>query len=189
VSLTRSLCPFTLARTIYRERCKGWTRGALRWLRNHPEVRSLFVSANAGSGTVAKRGQSRTDAKIEGYLRAWKAIPRSVREVFVLRDVPHSGRDTAGCVTRAVARHRNPAVRCERPRHDALLRDLEAVAADEDQADRVKVVDLSSFMCDEQSCLPVVGGALVIKDIGHMTRTFSRTLGPYVGQAIDRLRG
>jgi hypothetical protein len=43
-------------------------------------------------------------------------------------------------------------------------------------------------MCDEQSCLPVVGGALVIKDIGHMTRTFSRTLGPYLGRAVDRLR-
>jgi hypothetical protein len=189
VSLNRSLCPFTLAMTTHRARCRGWTRGALRWLRNHPEVRSLFVSANAGSGTVAARGQSRADAKIDGYLRAWKAIPRSVREVFVLRDVPHSGAGTAACVTRAVARHRNPAVRCQLPRRHALLRDLEAVAADENQTDRIKVVDLSSLMCDEQSCLPVVGGALVIKDLGHMTRTFSRTLGPYLGQAIDRLRG
>jgi hypothetical protein len=188
VSLNRNLCPFTLAVTTQQERCKGWTRGALRWLRNHPEVSSLFVSANAGSGTVAEHGQSRTDAKVDGYRRAWREIPRSVREIFVLRDVPHARSSTPGCVTRAVARHHNPAVRCARPRRDALVRDLEAIAADEDPADRVKVVDLTSFMCDEQRCPPVVGGALVIKDIGHMTRTFSRTLGPYLGQAIDRLR-
>jgi len=188
VSINRNLCPFTLARTTSHERCKGWTRGVLRWLRNHPEVDTLFVSANAGSGIVPERGLSRSETKIAGYLRAWTAIPRSVKDVFVLRDVPHSAGGTAACVARAVDRHRNPAVRCARPRADALLPDFEAVAADRDPADRAQVIDLSSYMCDEQLCPPVVGGALVIKDIGHMTRTFSRTLGPFVGRAIDRRR-
>ena len=41
-------------------------------------------------------------------------------------------------------------------------------------------------MCDDSRCFPVVGGALVIKDIGHLTRTFSRSLGPFLGRAIDR---
>jgi len=36
VSINRNLCPFTLARTTSHARCKGWTRGVLRWLRNHP---------------------------------------------------------------------------------------------------------------------------------------------------------
>jgi hypothetical protein len=189
VSMNRNLCPFTLARTKRHDRCKGWTRGALRWLRNHPEVRTLFVSANAGSGMQAVRGQTQRETKILGYQQAWSAIPRSVREVYVLRDVPHSRGDTADCVAGAVARHRNPAVRCARPRDAALLPDPEAEAAELDPADRVEVVDLTAFMCDEQSCPPVVGGALVIKDIGHMTRTFSRTLGPFLGQAVDLLRG
>lgn len=43
-------------------------------------------------------------------------------------------------------------------------------------------------MSDELLCPPVVGGALVIKDSGHMTRTFSRTLGPFVGRTIDLWR-
>lgn len=188
VSMNRNLCPFTLARTNSHERCKGWTRGALRWLRNHPEVKTVFVSANAGSGVQAIRGQSRRETKILGYLSAWAAIPASVREVYVLRDVPRSADDTADCVSKAVARRRNPDRRCARPRERALVRDLQAEAADLDPSDRVKLIDLTPLMCDELQCLPVVGGALVIRDIGHMTRTFSRSLGPYLGRAIDELR-
>ncbi|HEV7808499.1 MAG TPA: SGNH hydrolase domain-containing protein [Solirubrobacteraceae bacterium] len=188
VSINRNLCPFTLARTNRHDRCKGWTRGVLRWLRNHPEVKAAFVSANAGSGVQAVPGQRRRDTKVDGYLRAWSAMPSSVREVFVLRDVPHSAGRTAECVSAAVARRRNPALRCARPRDKALVRDLEAEATALDRSGRVKLVDLTALMCDEQRCPPVVGGALVIKDIGHMTRTFSRTLGPFLGRAVDGLR-
>ncbi|MDX6676425.1 MAG: hypothetical protein QOE31_477, partial [Solirubrobacteraceae bacterium] len=188
ISINRNLCPFTLARTKRNDRCKGWTRGALRWLRNHPEVHSVFVSANAGSGVQVVGGRTQGETKLSGYLRAWSEIPASVREVFVLRDVPHSAAGTAECVAAALARHRNPARRCPRPRAAALVRDIEAEAAALDPGDRVQVVDLTPFMCDDENCLPVVGGALVIKDIGHMTRTFSRTLGPFLGRAVDALR-
>jgi len=82
----------------------------------------------------------------------------------------------------------NAALRCARPRERALEVDEAAVAAERTDSERVGLVDLSSFMCDEQRCFPVVGGALVIKDIGHMTRTFARTLGPYLGRAIVRLQ-
>ena len=188
ISINRNLCPFTLARTTSHERCRGWARGVLRWLRNHPEVDTLFVSANAGAGTIPEPGRSRTETKIGGYLRAWQALPSSIRAVYVLRDVPHARSSTLGCVAKAVERNRNPAVRCARPRGDALRTDLEAVAAELDRSDRVHLVDLSSFMCDTDACPPVIGGALVIKDVGHMTRTFSRTLGPFVGRAIDQIR-
>ena len=188
ISINRNLCPFTLARTTSHERCKGWTRGVLRWLRNHPEVDTLFVSANSGAGTIPKPGQSRSEAKIDGYLRAWKALPTSIRDVYVLRDVPHGRSSTLGCVEKAMQRDRDPAVRCARPRGAALRPALHAVAAELDQGARVHLVDLSAYMCDSDVCPPVIGGALVIKDVGHMTRTFSRTLGPFVGRAIDRLR-
>jgi len=35
-------------------------------------------------------------------------------------------------------------------------------------------------MCTPSLCPPVIGGALVLKDGDHLTRTFSTTLGPYV---------
>ena len=49
-------------------------------------------------------------------------------------------------------------------------------------------MDLTPLMCGERRCFPVVGGALVIKDHGHLTRTFSATLGPFVQRAVQRLR-
>lgn len=190
VSINRDTCPFTLARTHNRDamgRCSGWTRSVLRWLRSHPEVRSVVVSANSGSGVDAAPGLTRRATKINGYLDAWTAIPSSVRDIYVIRDVPHSRHDTSACVSRALARRRSPGRRCARPRAGALRPDLGALAARQTTSDRVHLIDLSRFMCDDDRCFPVVGGALVIRDIGHLTRTFSTTLGPYLGRAIVRL--
>lgn len=188
VSINRNSCPFISARSPASARCRGWTGSVLRWLRAHPEVHSVFVSANADSGVRPVPGLTRGTTKISGYIRAWKALPPSVRDVFVIHDVPRSRSDTRHCVASAVARHRNPALRCARPRARALRPDLEAEAAEQSDSKRVKLIDLTQFMCDDDSCFPVVGGALVIKDIGHLTRTFSATLGPYLGRAVTRLQ-
>ena len=188
VSITRNNCPFTFAKTPGKGRCKGWAGSVRRWLKAHPEVKRVVVVANSGSGVVAEDGHTLRTTKINGYIAAWKSIPQSVRDIFVVRDVPHSANDTAECVSRAIAKRRNPALRCARPREGALQTDEAAVAAERTDSERVKLVDLSGFMCDDNVCFPVVGGALVIKDIGHLTRTFSSSLGPFLGRAITRLQ-
>jgi hypothetical protein len=111
VSINRDNCPFTVAKTPRRagkNRCAGWTRRVVAWHRAHPEVHAVVVSANSGSGVVVAPGRARRATKINGYIEAWKALPRSVREIFVIRDVPHSRDDTSACVTQAIARHRSP---------------------------------------------------------------------------------
>jgi SGNH domain (fused to AT3 domains) len=188
VSITRNNCPYTFARTAGEARCKGWSGTVRRWLKAHPEVKQVVVGANSGSGVVAEGGHTLRTTKINGYIDAWKAMPQSVRDIFVVRDVPHASNATAECVSRAIAKRRNPALRCSRKRDAALLTDEAAVAAERTDSTRVHLVDLSDFMCDEKTCFPVVGGALVIKDIGHMTRTFSRSIGPFLGRAITRLQ-
>jgi hypothetical protein len=188
VSITRNNCPFTFATTPGKGRCKGWAGTVRRWLKAHPEVNHVIVGANSGSGVVAANGHTLRTTKIKGYVDAWKSIPQSVRDIFVIRDAPHSTSNTAECVSGAIGRRRNPALRCARPRERALQIDEAAVAAQRTDSTRVKLIDLSDFMCDDKRCFPVVGGALVIKDIGHLTRTFSSTLGPYLRRAISRLQ-
>jgi hypothetical protein len=188
VSINRNNCPFTFAVTPGKGRCKGWAGKVLKWLRAHPEVHHVIVGANSGSGVEPANGHTLRTTKINGYIKAWKALPHSVHDVFVLRDAPHSRNTTATCVSRAIALRRNPALRCARPRAGALMPDEAADAAQRTDSKRVALIDLSSFMCDDVNCFPVVGGALVIKDIGHMTRTFSATLGPYLGRAISRIQ-
>jgi hypothetical protein len=187
VSLNRNNCPFTFAVTPGKGNCKGWAGRVLRWLRAHPEVKRVVVGANSGSGVIPANGHTLRTTKINGYIDAWKAMPKTVHDIYVLRDAPHSRPTTADCVSHAIALRHNPALRCARPRAGALLADESALAAERTDSERVKLIDLSDFMCDDKVCFPVVGGALVIKDIGHLTRTFSRTLGPYLGRAISRL--
>lgn len=188
LSIARPNCPFTFARSAGPGMCAGWARSVVRYLGAHPEVRTVFVSANSGSGVKASAGRSRRATKVDGFIRAWAALPPSVDEVFVIRDVPHNSRRQTPCIKRALKRHHNPGVRCARRRGLALRTDYQTVAAEQSGSRRVKVIDLTPLMCSRRKCFPVVGGALVIKDIGHITRTFSRTLGPYVGRAVTRLR-
>jgi hypothetical protein len=65
-----------------------------------------------------------------------------------------------------------------------LLRDPLAAAAIALHTRRVRLIDMTHFYCGPRSCLPVVGGALVFKEGGHLTSVFASTLGPFVLRAI-----
>ena len=65
--------------------------------------------------------------------------------------------------------------------------DAAVAAARQPHSRRVRVIDMTPFVCSARRCLPVLGGALVYKDREHMTDVFSTSLGPYLLRAIDRL--
>jgi hypothetical protein len=180
----RTRCPFRLAPKPG-HKCIGWVKRDLRWLREHPRVETVFVSADAASG-VSGPPEDAEQNKIDGFQRAWAAAPASVKRIYVLHDVPHASPDTNPCVKRALKHDRNPGTTCARPREEALIHDPQAAAAEQDTSGRVHLIDLTDFMCDATQCFPVVGGALVIKDVGHLTRTFSTTLGRYIRRAVTR---
>ena len=121
-SINRSNCPFTVARTRATGGCGGRAQRAVHRLRRHREVRTVVVSATSGSGVIPRRGRPHGETEVDGYIRAWTAIPGTGRNIHVIRDVPHDRVNTSDCVAAAVARHRNPAVRCARPRGAALRR-------------------------------------------------------------------
>jgi hypothetical protein len=125
---------------------------------------------------------------VDGFLRAYRALPSSVRTVVVLRDTPRARRETAGCVERAVDARRRAAVACAQPRSRVLLGDPAAAAARRYRTDRVRAADLTRFICDARRCYPVVGGALVYKDEHHMTAVFARSLWPFLARRVDRLQ-
>ena len=47
-----------------------------------------------------------------------------------------------------------------------------------------QVVDLNDRFCSLKRCLPVVGGALVYKDLHHFTLPWAETLGPPLAEKI-----
>ena len=65
--------------------------------------------------------------------------------------------------------YRNAGRACAQPRSRALERDPAAVAAAHFTGrPHVTTIDLTRLLCDKKSCFPVIGGALVYKDIHHV---------------------
>lgn len=182
LSVTRTSCPFSHAHAqiTKSERsapCVQWNREVRLWLASHPEVGTVVLSSHA-----AARFASDPEA---GYRGAWRALPPSVRHIFVIRDTPGNGYAQADCVTALLHAHRRIGLGCAEPRAKMLRGDPAANATRVKGADpRVRLIDLTSYMCGVRLCRAVVGGVLVRKDDEHLTNIFSTTLGPYVLRAM-----
>jgi hypothetical protein len=90
-------------------------------------------------------------------------------------------------VRRAIKARERLGDACALPRGDVLPPDPGAAAAQQLGAPRFHVIDLTDFFCDLDRCYPVIGGALVYKDISHMTTVFGTSLGPFLTSAYLHL--
>lgn len=194
VSITRSGCPYTRAvarldPVSRRNACVRWNREVPRWLAANPRIHTVFVVAHYDAGVVVKDPADEFAAKIDGYTRAWKALPASVRRIVVIRDTPKSTPDTLNCVRAAMAKRKDAGSTCALARDQAIDRDPATIAAAEEPSSRVQAIDMTSFFCSTTNCYPVVGGALVYKDISHLTDVFASSLGPFLLRKIRALNG
>ena len=191
ISLTMTGCLFsTVAKTLPEPRrtwCRKWKGRVLAWFNEHPHVDTVFVSQIAGSASVAAGRRDRFGAAVEGFVRMWRALPASVHHIVVIRDTPRVRGSTGACVQRAMARRQPAGLVCSVPRRTALAADPAAAAAQRLHSARVRWVDLTRYICGAKRCWPVVGGALVFSDESHLTRTFARSLAPYLERALDRV--
>lgn len=168
--------------------CPRTNRRVLAYLEEHPELRTVFLSANARAPIVVPDGRTELATRVDGYLRAMRSLPASVRRLVVLRDNPIDRIQTFGCVRRAIAGRRPAGRGCAVSRRRALVPDAGVVAAKRVAAERgAGVIDLTPQFCGRRSCFPVVGGVLVHKDVDHLTQLFARTLGPFLLRGVDRV--
>ena len=170
ISITRPGCAFSTeaypAPPPIPARCRLHTAEALRWLRRHPSVTTVFTSSSAGRGLSPG-----------GFAAAWAQAPASVRHIYEIRDVPRVSYATASCVRSVMRRHARSAGACSVARGGAFPFDPAASAA-AGAGRRVRLLDLSRIFCDARRCYPVIGGAYVYKDFNHLNRVFAATLGP-----------
>jgi len=191
VSITRSGCPLMRAQTKLepqqrRAECVQWNDQVPRWFVAHPAIHTVFVVAHRSGSVVVKKGSTAFDTKVAGFRAAWRTLPKSVKRIVVIRDTPIVGYQANECVRQAQAKRRNAGHVCAVERSDALLPDPAVVAARRLRSPRVRVIDMTRFLCSAKRCFPVIGGALVYKDDQHMTDVFATTLGPFLRRAVDR---
>ena len=184
-------CPFSQATpdsgAYVAQHCPDWNRRILAWLPKHPEIRTVFFSANARAPIIVPNGQSAYDWRVNGYVREWQLLPSTVQRIIVIRDTPVDRIRTPDCIRAALKARKPPGATCKVPRKGSLPPDAEVSAAKIEAARGAQVVDLTPFFCARVSCFPVVGGVLVHKDMDHLGQLFARTLGPYLVRAVDAL--
>ena len=192
LSITQTSCPLSKAVRRLEEaarfkQCVRWRRSVYRWFRDHPQVSTVVVAQLSGGLGIRTRRRDKFAAAVDGYVAAWRALPRSVKRIVVLRDTPKAEKSTFGCIRRAMARRRPAGPACANRRELVLSRDPAIVAAARARSRRVRAVDLTRFFCGRRVCYPVIGGVLVNKDLTHITAVFGATLGPYLLRRINAL--
>ena len=188
ISISRSSCPFTQATPKIPDRrgCVDWNDEVTQFIADRPEITTVVLGQHRGR-VVASAGERPREVQIQGYLRAWHALPPSVEQIIVMRDTPYRRTHSGACIEAAMRRHEEPGQVCAIPRRMALKSDPAAQAARRSTDPRVRLVDMTHYFCGPQLCYPVVGGALVHKDNTHVSLAFGLTLGPYLLRAFDAL--
>jgi hypothetical protein len=171
--------------------CIDYYRKTRAWLQRHRDVSTVFVSQRNATEQVPPPGQTTFALRVAAFERAWTtALPRTVKHVIVIRDVPQVTHDTFPCLARVLAAKAHaPGPACAMVRSTSLTEDVAGAAVAALHSKRYRFVDMSQYFCDGASCFPVVGGVLVYRDSeGHITPLYADTLGPYLLRKVQILK-
>lgn len=187
VSITRAGCPFSTqipnSPSLGPGACAQLHEETIAWLRAHPGVRTIFVSDWAQPPYGPQGGTSGYGGGASSFGAMLDAVPRTVRRIYVLRDIPGSTTTSMSCVDARLRAGLSLRNECATARSSVMTPDPGAAAA-QARGPRAKVIDLTRFLCATARCYPVIGGAFVYKDDNHMNAVFSTSLGPYVLRAM-----
>ena len=121
-NVTHTSCPFSKGvRDIpepTRSGCQRWKGDVLKWFSQHPEVSHVFAAQLSGGAGIRTTRRDKYAAEVDGYLKAWKTLPRTVKRITVIRDTPKMRGDTDTCVQQAMSAHRRAGPACALPRSD-----------------------------------------------------------------------
>ena len=182
----KSACGYADVRTwlaSYRREyteCAAWRSSALDRIAALPRVDLVvvgrtvsYLSQILGSdGRVLDR-EAAAGVWSAGAARTFKRLSPGRHPVLLLRDVPRPGFDVPACLSR----HDHDPLACSFPRSGHVRTDGQLFAAEQPAVSGlgVQVVDLTPVICPGDPCSTVSpAGAIVYRDEGHLTATFSR---------------
>ena len=122
---------------------------------------------------------------VSGLARAWRRVTRQGVPVLVLRDNPQDvvgGDNPQFCLAEVPASEANAT--CALDRHDKLDRWFDPLTLAARRTPGARVLDLTPYYCDQDTCPVVIGGVNVYRDDNHLTVTYAKTLAPYLYRAI-----
>jgi hypothetical protein len=146
-------------------------------------VDDIITSSFASAFTFASdEGSSSLEAGTDGFAATWTEWADTGARVHVLRDIPPT---TLRHVPECLMANATDPLECSRPRSEAVRPDAATEAAERVASDRIRLVDLTDFFCDESTCYTAIGGAVVYWDADHLSAQYSRSLAPYLYERIS----
>jgi peptidoglycan/LPS O-acetylase OafA/YrhL len=126
----------------------------------------------------------------EGLRRTYARLTRMGIQVIVMRDVPWAPFDVPSCLSRRAARLPMAGDCRFEPNRGFMARAQWA----QDKAARgleVRFIDMNDQVCDLGGgpCATERDGVVLYTDDDHISRTFSRSLGPVIGERLDNALG
>jgi hypothetical protein len=131
------------------------------------------------------------EEQVAGLSQAWARVARQGVPVVVVKDNPQNEGDMDPeanpnfCLATVPVEQAN--ARCAFDRASRLDRWPDVLTEAARRTPRARVVDLSRFYCDEVMCPVVIGGVNVYLDNDHLTKTYAKTLAPYLYAKIRKL--
>ena len=189
VSLTKALCGAVdhpvwngQLKRGYPE-CDTWRAAALARIAAEGPVLVVVVNSKfakfdlGGREATAQETLAGWDAALA---RTLQAVDTASGAVVLIGDTPQSAVDPPVCLSD----HLDDARACATARSEAI--DTARMAADRRAAESAGVafLDPTPWVCPSDPCPVVVGNLLVYHDAGHMTRTYSTALAPFLAAAL-----
>jgi peptidoglycan/LPS O-acetylase OafA/YrhL len=197
VVLAKGGCPFTTAERLdtveERRKCALIKKQTIDWLKDHPEVDTILLSAVAATlnGMSAEERKRAVQREADGFKAQWAKLPSTVKQVGILRENPPGEINTTlECVQATLSAGRRTDTACAQPRSKAVVPDPQVLAAEQLNGKpgqpRYSIIDLTDSFCDRDRCFAVIGGVLVLKDRSHMTATWNASLAPTLDRELKR---
>jgi hypothetical protein len=163
--------------------CATWTSTVLAELNSRPDIDAVIFAAHANAVhyLAAAEPSAETAAQLREHIAGTFAAVDA--PVLVVGDTPGSRPDPA---PECVYLHRAQYDPCATEPGGGLSDDnVESLAARDTPG--VSYLSLLPTVCDEAGCHVVIGGSIVYFDDHHLTASFSRSLAPYLGAAVESL--
>jgi peptidoglycan/LPS O-acetylase OafA/YrhL len=172
----KGACPWTTAQvggpsSAFTDSCAAWQRN----LEGELERAEPFDAVSTAALAATPYVDASADEIAEGFQSAWAQADGA--PIVTVVDNPDFAADPNKCL-----RTSDPDD-CTEARDDVLVEvDPIGVAA---KSAGATLLDLSETYCDEDRCFSVIGGANVYRDQDHLTVTWTRTMQPRIGSALE----
>ncbi len=192
-SITKAGCSFSSANQLLDgkpyEECVQWNESTLALLVENPPAAILTSqSAQFGYLSMSDTGEPvvTREAAIEGLRSRWSELEAIGINVIVLLDNPHppTGVPRYQCVSENPA---DPTV-CDFSRSAGVERSgAIAQLPASVLAESVNVIDMTNYICNKTNCPVIVGTKLVYRQAAHLSDTYAREIGFYLGEELKRI--